>query len=77
MQCFLSYQENRSLTGANLGNVWHQLEATREIMLTCLRSSEFSRRYRGSNTILCNSFSHVENAETCEVYKYNRIKELW
>lgn len=33
--------------------------------VTCLRSSEFSSRYRGSNTILCNSFSQVENADTC------------
>lgn len=76
MQCFLPYQDNRSLTRANLGNVCHQSEAALAVMLTCLRSSEFSRRYRGSNTILCNSFSHVENAETCEVYKYSRIKEL-
>lgn len=32
---------------------------------TCLRSSGLSNRYRGSNTILCSSFSQVENADTC------------
>lgn len=32
---------------------------------TCLRSSGLSSRYRGSKTILCNSFSQVENADTC------------
>ncbi len=32
---------------------------------TCFRSSGLSSRYRGSNTILCSSFSQVENADTC------------
>lgn len=35
---------------------------------TCLRSSGLSNRYRGSNTILCSSFSQVENADTCSRY---------
>lgn len=31
---------------------------------TCLRSFDVNNKYRGSNTILCNSFSHVLNADT-------------
>jgi len=40
------------------------------LSLTYLSNTDFlsllvNNRYRGSNTILCNSFSHVENAEMC------------
>lgn len=48
--------------------VWEVFAADRagpgQCSLTCFLSSGLSRRYRGSNTILCSSFSHVENADT-------------
>lgn len=31
---------------------------------TCFLSFDVSNKYRGSNTILCNSFSHVLKADT-------------
>ena len=34
---------------------------------TCFLSLDVSSRYLGSKTILCSSFSHVLNAETCNI----------
>lgn len=36
---------------------------------TCLRSRDVSSKYRGSNTILCNSFSHVLKADTWKQFR--------
>lgn len=43
---------------------------------TCFRSLDVNSKYRGSNTILCSSFSHVLNAETYKPYCII-ITEYW
>lgn len=63
-----SLDSSRSFLNSSLANnnlFFFSLYSSLILVLTncsniCLRSSEFSRRYRGSNTILCNSFSQLK-----------------